>query len=119
MPISANGTLHDDVNACSIVTVELPPLQSSSPKFSMCASVPGSSRWCGFFHDLPGPQLFSSAALAVIVLKLDPGRYRSWNACETSGCSGSLVSFCHALRISSGLPDDNGFGSKPGFEYIA
>src|SRR3954465_4075183 len=38
--------------------------------------------------------VFSSAALAVIVLNVDPGRYRSWNACETSGLSGSAISVC-------------------------
>ena len=74
IPISANGTLHDEVKACSIVTVDAPPAQNSSPKFSICVVVPGNSRWWGFFQVFSGGQLLSSAALAVIVLNVEPGR---------------------------------------------
>src|SRR5215203_2544131 len=73
-PISANGTLHESRNAIHIGTVLEPPLQYSSPKFSIWAVVPGSGRRCGLGHSLSGPQLLVSAPLAVTVLNVDPGR---------------------------------------------
>ena len=54
IPISANGTLHDEVKACSIVTVDAPPAQNSSPKFSICVVVPGRLEVVGVLPGLLG-----------------------------------------------------------------
>ena len=77
-PTSAKVTLHDSSKASINVICDEPPLQWSSPKFWSCSLVSGSVSRCGFFHGLSGPNPFSSAADAVTILKLEPGRKSSW-----------------------------------------
>ena len=76
----------------------------------------GSVSRCGFGQTLSGPNPFSSAADAVTILKLDPGRKSSWCDRARSGFSGSSFSCLHARRISASLPVESEVGSNPGVE---
>ena len=118
-PTSPNVTLHDSRKASAMVTVLAPPRQSSLPKFCSVPFVSGRSSSCGFGHRLSGPNPFSSAVDAVIILKVEPGRYSSSFALESSGLSGSAFSLSHAAFMSSLLPEERSFGSKEGFAYMA
>ncbi len=98
-PISPKVTLHDCRKASAIVTFGAPPLQSSFPKFSSVPFVSGRSSTCGLSQRLCGPYPFVSAADAVIILNVEPGRKSSSFARDSSGLSGSAFSLVQAALI--------------------
>src|SRR5438552_17412792 len=91
-PTSANVTLHDSRNASAIVTELVPPRHHSFPKFCSVLEVWGNASSCGLGHRLDGENPFSSAADAVMSLKVEPGRNSSSFAREIRGLDGSAFS---------------------------
>ena len=93
-----------------MVSCEAPPRQCSPPKFWRLCVVCGRSREGGFGNVVFGFIPFSSAAAVVTSLNVEPGGNSSWDARDSSGLEGSLLSCFDAVSTLDRLCEASWLG---------